>query len=63
MICPSRPGYLRTPLSTAMTFDKQADLMIALLDAITKNKKLKIIRTKAKAKGKKVTAKKTYRKR
>ncbi|MDY6796419.1 MAG: hypothetical protein SWK76_14260 [Actinomycetota bacterium] len=31
-ICPSRPGYLRTPLSTGRTIEEQADAMAALLD-------------------------------
>ncbi len=33
-ICPSRPGYLRTPLETGTTFEEQADLLAALLDAL-----------------------------
>ncbi|MCF7938680.1 MAG: alpha/beta hydrolase, partial [Spirochaetales bacterium] len=32
MICPSRPGYLRTPLSTGKTAEEQADTFAALLD-------------------------------
>lgn len=32
LICPSRPGYLRTPLSTGKTFADQADAFAALLD-------------------------------
>ena len=30
----SRPGYLRTPLTTGMTFEEQADAYVALLDAL-----------------------------
>ena len=30
----SRPGYLRTPLSSGQTFEQQADLMAALLDKL-----------------------------
>lgn len=33
-ICPSRPGYLRTPLANAVTAEEQADLTAALLDAL-----------------------------
>ena len=33
-ITPSRPGYLRTPLSTGRTFADQADAAAALLDAL-----------------------------
>jgi pimeloyl-ACP methyl ester carboxylesterase len=32
VICPSRPGYLRTPLSTGETFAQQADVMCELMD-------------------------------
>lgn len=32
MICPSRPGYLGTPLSTGQTAEQQADALAALLD-------------------------------
>ncbi len=32
MICPSRPGYLGTPLSTGQSADAQADALAALLD-------------------------------
>lgn len=32
MICPSRPGYLGTPISTGQTAEQQADAMAALLD-------------------------------
>ena len=32
MICPSRPGYLNTPITTGKSFDKQADALAALLD-------------------------------
>ena len=34
VIAPSRPGYLRTPLSTGRTFEEQADALAALLDAL-----------------------------
>jgi pimeloyl-ACP methyl ester carboxylesterase len=33
-ICPSRPGYLRTPLGAGRTFAEQADAFAALLDAL-----------------------------
>ena len=33
-ICPSRPGYLRTPLSVGRTNEQQADGFAALLDAL-----------------------------
>ncbi len=35
VIAPSRPGYLRTPLATGMTPEKQADAMAALLDSLS----------------------------
>lgn len=34
VIAPSRPGYLRTPLSLGLTPEKQADAMAALLDTL-----------------------------
>lgn len=34
IIAPSRPGYLRTPLASGMTPEKQADAMAALLDTL-----------------------------
>lgn len=34
VVAPSRPGYLRTPLATGMTPEKQADAMAALLDTM-----------------------------
>ncbi len=34
VICPSRPGYLRTPASTGRTFAQQADSFAALLDVL-----------------------------
>ena len=34
IIAPSRPGYLRTPLASGMTPEKQADAMAALLDSL-----------------------------
>lgn len=33
-ICPSRPGYLRTPLESGITAEEQADLVAALLDEL-----------------------------
>lgn len=33
-ICLSRPGYLRTPLTTGETAEKQADMTAALLDSL-----------------------------
>jgi pimeloyl-ACP methyl ester carboxylesterase len=33
-ICPSRPGYLRTPLSIGRTFEEQADAFVELLDVL-----------------------------
>lgn len=33
-ICPSRPGYLRTPLESGITVEEQADLVAALLDEL-----------------------------
>jgi pimeloyl-ACP methyl ester carboxylesterase len=33
-ICPSRPGYLRTPLYIGQSFEEQADALAALLDAL-----------------------------
>ncbi|MGH8048437.1 MAG: alpha/beta hydrolase [Chthoniobacterales bacterium] len=34
VIAPSRPGFLRTPLSTGLLFDEQADVFAALLDKL-----------------------------
>jgi pimeloyl-ACP methyl ester carboxylesterase len=34
IICPSRPGYLRTPLSVGATIAEQADALVALLDGL-----------------------------
>lgn len=34
----SRPGYLDTPLESGQTFEEQADLLVALLDALHINK-------------------------
>lgn len=34
LICPSRPGYLKTPLSSGKTFAEQADLSAKLLDEL-----------------------------
>ncbi|TSA29920.1 MAG: alpha/beta hydrolase [Verrucomicrobiaceae bacterium] len=35
VIAPSRPGYLRTPLTTGLTPENQADAMLALLDSLS----------------------------
>lgn len=34
LLAPSRPGYLRTPLSVGKTTEEQADAMVVLLDAL-----------------------------
>lgn len=34
LLCPSRPGYLRTPLESGRTFEQQADLLAGLLDQL-----------------------------
>lgn len=34
LLCPSRPGYLETPLKSGKTIEEQADLFAALLDAL-----------------------------
>ncbi len=34
LLCPSRPGYLGTPLESGRTMEEQADLLAALLDAL-----------------------------
>lgn len=34
ILCPSRPGYLGTPLESGKTFEQQADLFAALLKAL-----------------------------
>jgi pimeloyl-ACP methyl ester carboxylesterase len=34
ILCPSRPGYLETPLDSGKTIEEQADLFAALLDAL-----------------------------
>lgn len=34
VLSPSRPGYLRTPISVGATNEEQADAMVALLDAL-----------------------------
>lgn len=34
LICPSRPGYLRTPLTSGINVEEQADLFVALLDEL-----------------------------
>jgi pimeloyl-ACP methyl ester carboxylesterase len=37
-ICPSRPGYLRTPLEVGKTAEEQADALAALLDELSIDK-------------------------
>lgn len=34
IICPSRPGYLGTPLTVGATYPEQADALVALLDGL-----------------------------
>ena len=34
LLCPSRPGYLNTPLESGKTIEDQADLLAALLDSL-----------------------------
>ena len=34
ILCPSRPGYLGTPLESGKTIEEQADLFVALLDEL-----------------------------
>jgi pimeloyl-ACP methyl ester carboxylesterase len=34
LLCWSRPGYLRTPIASGRSFEEQADLLAALLDAL-----------------------------
>ena len=34
LLCPSRPGYLGTPLESGKTIEEQADLFAALLDVL-----------------------------
>lgn len=34
LLCPSRPGYLGTPLESGRTFEQQADLLAGLLDQL-----------------------------
>ena len=43
VICPSRPGYLRTPVGTAVTFSKQADLILSLIEALEISDKVGVI--------------------
>jgi pimeloyl-ACP methyl ester carboxylesterase len=38
LLCPSRPGYLGTPLESGRTMEEQADLLAALLDTLNINK-------------------------
>ncbi len=43
LVCPSRPGYLRTPLDVGPTFEEQADMMASLLDALNIKEKVFMI--------------------
>lgn len=43
IICPSRPGYLRTPLEAGRTFEEHADMFASLLDALEIKKKVAIL--------------------
>jgi pimeloyl-ACP methyl ester carboxylesterase len=42
VICPSKPGYLRTPLSIGKTFEEHADMLAAVLDSLDIRKKVAI---------------------
>lgn len=42
VICPSKPGYLRTPLAVGEGFDKHADMFAAVLEALNISKKVAI---------------------
>ncbi len=42
LICPSRPGYLRTTLTEMVTFEQEADMFAALLDALGIDEKVVI---------------------
>jgi len=43
IICPSKPGYLRTPLEIGRTFEDHADMLASVLDALGVNKKVAIL--------------------
>lgn len=43
LICPSRPGYVRTPLSDGASFEEQADVMAAFLDALGVKDKVTVL--------------------
>jgi len=43
IICPSKPGYLRTPLEIGKTFEGHADMLASVLDALGVNKKVAIL--------------------
>jgi pimeloyl-ACP methyl ester carboxylesterase len=42
LLCPSRPGYLRTPLVDIITFEQEADMFAALLDSLGIHEKVVI---------------------
>ncbi len=43
IICPSKPGYLRTPLEAGKTFEEHADLLASVLDALGVNGKVAVL--------------------
>jgi len=43
VICPSKPGYLRTPMEVGRTFEEHADMLAAVLDALGIQKKVAIL--------------------
>ncbi len=43
LVCPSRPGYLRTPLKDGKSFEEQADMLAAFLDAVGIKDKVAVI--------------------
>lgn len=43
VICPSKPGYLRTKIEVGDTFEKQADMFAELLDKLGINEKVSIL--------------------
>lgn len=43
LVCPSKPGYLRTPLSSGRTFKAQADMFADLLDKLGIKEKVGIL--------------------
>jgi pimeloyl-ACP methyl ester carboxylesterase len=43
LICPSRPGYVRTPLNDGASFEEQADVMAAFLDALEIKNKVTVL--------------------